>query len=489
MANQATNRPTISTPRAFTLLEGLVAVGILLVIILFVGKIFSSVSDVTATGQANADAITEVAAFEEQLRADFERLARDGYLVIESVAVRNDVNDPSGADPRLWLNPDLAPDAVIRSDRLVFFRNGVSTTQIFRAGQDDDRLGQSAVSRVYYGHGFQLLDNVAPADNVTQPIDEEVDPWDEDIEVEGSNQLIIQPPARKWTLARQNVLLADDGDGSVFMFAGTRGGSTGDIWTNDLRNSRVDAAASDLANIRQQVLNVSAGNLNDWDEQRSVMLDSLFVPRAERGAATMQRSEHATTTSVLGSAVSDFIVEWTYADNTGRTPDPNNPGNVFPGVDLYPDADFGDVPGPQPWFGLSDDVILSQLDPDEYVRRDVFALGDGDPDSPQRWRVNAPVLDGSGMNPIELLDTSEASNGVVRYFAVFGYNTDQPLVENPGDPDFGLPVNETQLGDAGVPAHTPLPDAIRITMRVHDPNTRLTSGRLVQFVIDLPDRR
>ncbi len=36
--------------------------------------------------------------------------------------------------------------------------------------------------------------------------------------------------------------------------------------------------------------------------------------------------------------------------------------------------------------------------------------------------------------------------------------------------------------------YTPWPSAIRITMTVHDTDTRLESGRELQFVIELPAR-
>jgi hypothetical protein len=65
------------------------------------------------------------------------------------------------------------------------------------------------------------------------------------------------------------------------------------------------------------------------------------------------------------------------------------------------------------------------------------------------------------------------------YWALFGYNQDQPI-----DPSTGLPWLP-----ASPTAYTPWPSAIRITMVLHDPQGKLESGREFQFIIDLPKRK
>ena len=71
--------------------------------------------------------------------------------------------------------------------------------------------------------------------------------------------------------------------------------------------------------------------------------------------------------------------------------------------------------------------------------------------------------------------------GVVVYEAFFGYPRDRPL-----DPLTERPWTADPTSRAV--AYTPWPAAIRVTMVLHDPETRLESGRQVQFVIDLPDQ-
>ena len=82
-----------------------------------------------------------------------------------------------------------------------------------------------------------------------------------------------------------------------------------------------------------------------------------------------------------------------------------------------------------------------------------------------------------GSVPTTTGEAIEAAGGIV-YEAIFGYNQDTPL-----DPTTGSPW----MPATGV-AYTPWPSAIRITMTLHDTDTRLEIGRQIQFVIDLPRR-
>ena len=58
------------------------------------------------------------------------------------------------------------------------------------------------------------------------------------------------------------------------------------------------------------------------------------------------------------------------------------------------------------------------------------------------------------------------------YEAFFGYNQSNPLDE------FG-----NANADLG---YTPWPNAIRVTMTLHDPESKLANGKVFQFVINLP---
>ena len=78
--------------RAFTVVELLIAVVVMLAVIIATSKIFNTASKVSSTGEANADVLQQGTVIEEQMRRDLERLCRDGYMAIQCVAVRNDVN-------------------------------------------------------------------------------------------------------------------------------------------------------------------------------------------------------------------------------------------------------------------------------------------------------------------------------------------------------------------------------------------------------------
>jgi hypothetical protein len=180
----------------------------------------------------------------------------------------------------------------------------------------------------------------------------------------------------------------------------------------------------------------------------------------------MHRVDQALTDHVLASACSSFIVDWTYPEGTipgvqdtkdvGFRVGPT--GTVYPGVQLDPTLE-------QPWFGLDPGTSTGNLT--SYGPRGVSSL--------TRWMLDNPQsAAGSPIFPdiIEFLDDSNPT--VILYEAFFGFN------------------RETALDLSGVPnaalGFTPWPSAIRITMTLHDTDTRLESGRELQFVIELPSR-
>jgi len=500
--------------RAFTLVEALIAVTILLVIILFTGKIFSSASRVAGLGGASADIMSEATVIERQMREDFEQLSRDGFFILQCNAVRNDINDPTrssgtpGTDSRFWLDPNRAADAYIRDDRMVFFMQGQSQQQVHRydpgtGAIGDNRKAQAAASRVYWGHGYQLGNYAAPDQDLDGspafPNQDYFPPWsignNGTIELLNPAQTIDNfntPIAPQWTLARQNILLADDGGGTDVYLG--QGASTASIWDLAIRDGRIppgigsftrgiDGAASQLNDIREIVKWDSTLSLpRPWSEQRAGMQSAAYFPRSERGASSMTRSDHALTVHTIGTGVSDFMIDWTYDNGTGfatYTDPTTNITTTYRGIMIA-------SAGEKPWFGLPDD----ELPPAE--ARNVWSLshGDGltfpwlaapegpiDPFSIEGLTVSDPVL-----------GTSDAI--LVSYSATFGYNETRPLDDRPvmGNTTFGMPWYTAPNIDSP-DMYTPWPSALRITMRLHDPGNRLTAGRAVQFVVNLPKRR
>ena len=273
--------------RAFTVVELLIAVVVMLAVIIATSKIFNTASKVSSTGEANADVLQQGTVIEEQMRRDLERLCRDGYMAIQCVAVRNDVNQvisPAANAP--LLNPQLDANAILRCDQVVFFTAGTETSARW-AGPGDLVSGgggqQSRGARVFYGHGVQfpslpndptsnppgsnpnsiikpIITGVSPAPSGLK----QVVPWTwfdpltyqlgwqfgTTTQTAGPRVLANQPEARQWVLARKSVLLSDDGGRPIYYpepsnltVAGTQGPSSAPSIFGD--RSYTGAAGSD----------------------------------------------------------------------------------------------------------------------------------------------------------------------------------------------------------------------------------------------------
>ena len=487
----------------FTLTELMVAVLILIVVIVATSRIFGTVSRVTGVGQAVAAVLQEASAIERQLRADFERLSSEGFLVIRSVAVPNNIRATSTGGP--LINPMLEPDEFVRADQLLFFTQGVDTVQTYSDlalfGFGTTRTGQGSASRVYYGHAFQVAGG-PPAERISEDIVHAIDPeliggkpivpwWfgeppgyavktrefqktrflgGFDYVDQGSfgPVVLVQPTASKWLLARQAVVLGDD-DNGLFPYAFLNSLSAKFIDDPVILYGRVDASAAELSDIRSGLVGL------DWVDQRELLSGAVFYPRAERVAPSMQRVDQALTNHVLASGCSSFIVEWTYENGVG---DESSDG--FQGILINHSHDppwFG----AQPWFGLrvGPPEPCNSLEGTLSLQQYVNCLDPAD----QPETVFPQVFEGSSQEGTLLTarSTEIAGNwpGVVVYEAIFGHNHGTAL-DDLGEPF--LPGNDDKI------AFTPWPSAVRITMTLHGPGQRLEHGRTFQFVIALPKR-
>jgi len=471
--------------QGFTLTELMIATVILLIVIIATSKIFGTASDVAGLGEANADILQEAAAIERQIRADFARLSYDAFFAIQSNAVRNDFNGGP------LLDPNRSPIDRIRSDQLIFFATGLENTRNFNVSGFQNfanaQSQQSAAARVYYGHAFQIPD--APAVH-----DATVDwsPWragaitlaDRD---GGGNTNFTAPvvPPSRWLLSRQVVLLANDG-GDFNDYYGAANAAQ-DIWDAELRNGRVDIAGSTLDTVRHGVLRNGDNDfttVDPWSEQAVMIADAFFFPRAERIPALdssdannpdfVRREDLALTSHVIAVGCSEFRVDWTYHNGKGAFDFDGiaNSGDELRGV-VMPD------PHPQMWFGLDDLRALGNSPDYDDLRSDGryndvvryldwvnAGLGAG---SIFPAAIERPILVGGG-----------APN--LQYRAFFGPHRDEPrdVIDIDGDGD----TLELIL-DAG---YTPWPDAVRITMTLHDARGRLGNGRTFQFIVELPRR-
>lgn len=237
--------------RAFTLIELLVSLSVLLVVIIATARIFGTTSKVAAIGEASADLQATANAVEKVIRGDVERIARDGVLAIQCVAVRNDVNRSTTYPQAPLLDTTKAVTDFVRCDQLVFFGRGRESSQVYlgtRGGSRSDaaysvnmfpsgtlKITPEFTSQefmVRIGHGVQfptlLLDSNNPTlrpdadffDTVAKGNPPVPWMWSPTPVMSSSyfdgaantlKYMAGQPEARQWTLARQIVLLADDG--------------------------------------------------------------------------------------------------------------------------------------------------------------------------------------------------------------------------------------------------------------------------------------
>ena len=400
-----------------------------------------------------------------------------------------------------------------------------------------------------------------------------------------------QPEARRWILTRQALAMADDDSAwpdasnkqiyltnafaieSLFpadprRVSNVQAGFTRESPVHDM--GRVDVMAMNLGDVRKSLLHTRDESYPDdmarrsWFEddavdgthgvleddtalpggpndpergtQRYLLKTLLGWPRVERTPPGAARYDQALTNSILGSACSSFIVEWTWDDNVGQTSawevmEPTNPASrrnrvTWQGFRYDPDAaDPADLPnagtateydasgseqsrlrqkGDVFWFGLSDKrdtteeddawdrgvVSFSQFAEAYPAARGTWATPGGILPEALKWPIAAPSL----VHPNAIDEEASGFSGEPReYWALFGPNRRWPLMRSldvssgPADPDLQNPVSDGLLDPD--PSYTPWPSALRISMVLHDPETNLEHGKIVQFIVELPKER
>ena len=486
----------------FTLVELMVAVGLLLVVIVAVSRIFSTASKVASLGEAVNDILQETGAIERQIRTDISRIDFDGVLVIQCVAIRNEANQIFSPSAPL-IDPSRPADATIRCDQLVFFSKGTQTSARFAGNQDlgpFNGLARSNVSRILYGHGVQLPDLIPQGATSSRPdpiafSDRPLLPWSFDTVASGSLEYKYwwgggggvtngtQPEARDWTLARQAILLADDGGDlrrfhkatdttpttygnnsavSLFEQANLESVITdANLLPNyNVINSRVDVAATNLNDIRKILAPVGS---TTW---RQRIINGFFGPfagygqlagyvRSEKIAPSMNRQDVMLTTPTLATNCSSFMVDWTWTPEViGYVPNPQIPTQWFG----FPDSQIPLVP-PATW---NDDW------------RGVKTLTE-DPTTTTLPLVPSVI---EGVNPIIYPLGTSPPIPIKIYTAVFGFNGDKPFFQTLGG----------TVGNLDRDDYTPWPTALRITMQLHNPEKRIEEGKTLQLIVELPKR-
>ncbi len=154
--------------RGFTIAELIVAVGVALLLIVGVGRIFTTTRTTISTGEASAQLTQYGRTLERLLRNDFGSIIRNGqaYMVIrnERLGSGNDVRTRFNRRRGIYFDQDEEQAGhdlgTRRLDQIVFFTGGNEASYQYRNptfGQQNiiARNEASAVARVWWGHGLR----------------------------------------------------------------------------------------------------------------------------------------------------------------------------------------------------------------------------------------------------------------------------------------------------------------------------------------------
>jgi type II secretory pathway pseudopilin PulG len=143
---------------AFTLIEVIVAVGILAIVTIAIAAVFQTVGDTVTTGNRLSNLNRVAARIEQIMRKDFEGLEQGkGFLVIRNEYARRDWDS---FDPNLYGDSAVPlfegdTDARLRRiDEIAFFTSGQFVTR--RVPLHPSMNARSTEARVYYGHGQRM---------------------------------------------------------------------------------------------------------------------------------------------------------------------------------------------------------------------------------------------------------------------------------------------------------------------------------------------
>ncbi len=205
---------------AFTIVEMLVVIGILVVVTVGVATIFSSVGETVARGRKLSELNQFAARIERVMREDFERMTRDGFLVIvnKNANSGNDVQlyrgEQTNLDANLFGGFSGEPGRIRRSDEIMFFARG--DFESGRRAVTSNMRASSNEAAIYYGHGQKRppnLINVDANDNYffnPQPWDNNFsNAFDARLGVETVGLVNPNEFARDWSLLRQVTLLTN----------------------------------------------------------------------------------------------------------------------------------------------------------------------------------------------------------------------------------------------------------------------------------------
>jgi prepilin-type N-terminal cleavage/methylation domain-containing protein len=291
--------------KAFTLIELMVAIGLLAIVLAFASVIFRVSINAHRTAIANAEIMQNLRAITDQLNADFQGLRKDGEIFVAWTA-----------SPQAVVEPD-EPSSYERFDRIMFFADG-----------DFQSYGVNPMIRGNIARICYMLANSPPQDDPKRPPQQE---------------------PRKRILARTQHILTADSALTNFLDPNSFTDRQWYIWNNRYEYDRMSLDTWKNISWRQKVDMLSV--ISDVTVQPSKITEKWKC----RGA-TVSTADPNSIHMLLCEGVSSFKIQGWYdklqrwvpevdPDGDGRLTDTHfflNDPNTVPGV-LYPYPPFGGI--------------------------------------------------------------------------------------------------------------------------------------------------
>ncbi len=197
----------------FSIVEMMVTIGVLVLLAVGVSTIFTSIGDTVARGRKISQLNQFASQVERVMREDFDRMTRDGFLVIVNQYTTDEFGNLVNAK---LSNADSLPRPR-RVDEIMFFARG--TFNSARRPIVSGLVAQSSEAAIYYGHGakrppaFRSGDIDTPISDVylffnPQTYDNNLaTSFDARLGVETLGQVNPNQYAKDWSLLRQVTLL------------------------------------------------------------------------------------------------------------------------------------------------------------------------------------------------------------------------------------------------------------------------------------------
>jgi prepilin-type N-terminal cleavage/methylation domain-containing protein len=143
----------------FTIIEVLVAIGAIAVLAVSISQVFGTIGSTVTSGRRVSQLNAVAVQIETQMRRDFERMTRDGFMMIRHQTTSNGTGAAATAQ-KVALGIADANPRVRRIDEILFFAKGEFSSSREPAHPAYSATGQAA--RIYYGHGTRQPTDVEP---------------------------------------------------------------------------------------------------------------------------------------------------------------------------------------------------------------------------------------------------------------------------------------------------------------------------------------